>query len=379
MPDSNQYKLLGNGRLTIDLSALTSNWKKLRSLAKGAETSAVVKADAYGLGIERVVETLANAGCNTFFVATIQEGIKTRKINKAATIYVLNGFHAGMWDIYKKAKLMPILCSPENIEDFLAIEARNKKAALHIDTGMNRLGLSAKELSDLIEDEEKVSELNPIMLMSHFACADDPEHRLNKKQLAAFAIASLKFPNAKRSLANSAGIFLGPNAHYDITRPGISLYGGEAVNHVENPMKPVVKLESRILQIRQAKKGESVGYGATAKLSRDSLIATCGTGYADGYHRSASGSGVAMRKQKGTYGAGGMIGKYHVPLVGRVSMDLCAFDVSDVPSSTLAKAHWVEMLNKQIQVDHIARSAGTIGYEILTSLGNRYERVYVGG
>lgn len=387
MTDSPSTELFGNGRLTIDLNALVANWKKLGKIAraenKSNEAAAVIKANAYGLGIEEVVPALTNAGCKTFFVATITEGIRVRKKNKIARIYILNGFHSSVWSAYKKAKLTPVLCTPEDIEAFLQlpVTGRGKKneAALHIDTGMNRLGLSAAELAVLVGDEDKMAAFKPILIMSHFACADDPAHRLNKKQIAAFAMASLKFPDAKRSLANSAGIFLGPNAHYDLVRCGVSMYGGESVNDVPNPMKPVVKLETRILQLRYVKKGETVGYGATGKAKRDSIIATCGTGYADGYNRSASGAGVAMRKQKGTTGANGMIGNYVVPMMGRVSMDLCAFDVTDVSERILKKSQWIELLNKHILVDDVARSAGTIGYEVLTNLGQRYERVYVGG
>ena len=375
--------LYGNGRLTIDLGALVANWKKLGKIAKtenkNNEAAAVVKANAYGLGIEEVVPALSNAGCETFFVATIREGMRVRKKNKTARIYVLNGFHPSIWATYKKSKLTPVLCTPQDIEAFLELPGKKNEAALHIDTGMNRLGLSAAELSVLVNDEAKMSAFKPVLIMSHFACADDPAHRLNKKQIAAFAMATLKFPDAKRSLANSAGIFLGPNAHYDLVRCGVAMYGGEAVNDVPNPMKPVVKLETRILQLRYVKKGETVGYGATGKAKRDSIIATCGTGYADGYNRSASGAGVVMRKQKGTTGANGMIGNYLVPMMGRVSMDLCAFDVTEVPERILKKVQWIEMLNKHILVDDVARSAGTIGYEVLTNLGQRYERVYVGG
>lgn len=383
MTDSQNTELYGNGRLTIDLNALVANWKTLGKIAKGSnkdcEAAAVVKANAYGLGIEEVVPALTNAGCQTFFIATIKEGMRVRKVNKSARIFVLNGFHPSIWAAYKKSKLTPVLCTPQDIDAFLALTGKKNEAALHIDTGMNRLGLSAAELAVLVSDEEKMSAFKPVLIMSHFACADDPTHRLNKKQIAAFAMASLKFPDAKRSLANSAGIFLGPNAHYDLVRCGVAMYGGEAVNDVPNPMKPVVKLETRILQLRYVKKGETIGYGATGKAKRDSIIATCGTGYADGYNRSASGAGVAMRKQKGNEGANGMIGNYIVPMMGRISMDLCAFDVTDVPERILKKAEWIELLNKHILVDDVARSAGTIGYEVLTNLGQRYERVYVGG
>ena len=225
----------------------------------------------------------------------------------------------------------------------------------------------------------KVAALNPELVISHFACADDPAHPLNAKQIDAFTQAAKHFPNARKSLANSAGVFLGREAHFDLLRPGISLYGGDAVNNVPNPMKPVLRLEGRIIQLKQAKKGESVGYGAAEKLKRDTLIAVVGIGYADGLHRQASGAGTLFRNKTMSPGGMGMIGKHKVPILGRVSMDLTTFDVTDIPARTLAKTEWIDLINKDLRVDELGLAAGTIGYEILTSLGRRYERVYVGG
>ncbi len=254
------------------------------------------------------------------------------------------------------------------------------RAALHVDTGINRLGLTDEELEWLTGSPEIMARLNPELVISHFACADDPNNPMNDRQIEAFKAAAAHFPNARKSLANSAGVFLGRKAHFDLLRPGISLYGGEAVNDVKNPMKPVIRLEGRIIQKKTAKKGECVGYGATDKLARDSVLAVVAIGYADGFHRAISGSGTPLRKRPvSARAAKRMIGKHRVPIVGRVSMDMITLDVTDIPARTLAKTEWVDLINKDLRVDDLARSAGTIGYEILTSLGRRYERIYVGG
>ncbi len=194
---------------------------------------------------------------------------------------------------------------------------------------------------------------------------------------------SLLLPHISRKPANRSPTApvcsLAKQAHFDLLRPGISLYGGDAVNHVKNPMKPVMRLEGRIIQRKWAMKGETVGYGAAEKLKRDSLLAIVGIGYADGLHRAASGAGTLFRNKTHSPGGFGMIGKHRVPILGRISMDIATFDVTDVPERLLAKTDWIDLINKDLRVDHLAEAAGTIGYEILTSLGRRYERIYVGG
>ncbi len=368
-----------NGRLTVDLDAIIANWKKLAKQSAHGNCAAVVKADAYGLGAERVAAALYNAGCRDFFTATIHEGMIVRSIAPEARIYVFNGFHVGAEKDYRKHRLTPVINSPRGIENWLAKKRPSMRCALHIDTGMNRLGLTSDEFAALAADSARLKALNPELVISHFACADEPADPLNAAQIERFAAAAAHFPYARKSLANSAGVFLGRAAHFDLLRPGISLYGGDAVNNRPNPMKPVVRLEGRIIQRKWAKKGETVGYGAAEILKRDTLIAIVGIGYADGLHRQASGAGTLYRNRQLSPGGTGMIGKTRVPILGRVSMDLTAFDVTDVPVKTMATTDWIDFLNKDLRVDELGLAAGTIGYEILTSLGRRYERIYVGG
>lgn len=366
-----------NGRLTIDLGAIVANWQKLRGKAAHKQCAAVVKADAYGLGTQPVAQALYKAGCRDFFTATIGEGLLVRQVAPKARIHIFNGFNVKAEAEYRRHQLTPVINSPRGINNWTAKQRRGARPALHIDTGMNRLGLDAEELAWLLASPDLMKKLNPELIVSHFACADDPAHPLNAKQIGAFREAAVHFPGARASLANSAGVFLGKKAHFDLLRPGISLYGGDAVNDVKNPMKPVVRLEGRIIQMKQAKRGEGVGYGAAAVLQRDTKIAVIGIGYADGLHRQASGAGTTLRNHRIGTGGCSMIGRYRAPILGRISMDLTALDVTDVPERVLAKTEWVDLINKQLRVDELAASAGTIGYELLTSLGQRYERIYV--
>ncbi|MCB1439303.1 MAG: alanine racemase [Nitratireductor sp.] len=368
-------------RLTIDLGAIAENWKRLDRKSGKAETGAAVKADAYGLGARQVVPALLKAGCRTFFVATPAEGAEVRKLAPKSDIVVLNGFDPALGNLFKSKKLTPVLNSLADMVAWTDGGQPGAGCAIHIDTGMNRLGLSPAELKVFLGNLPLVSALKPTIVMTHPACADDPGHPMNARQLAAFEEAASHFPYARKSMANSATILSNRKACFDLTRPGIALYGGAAVSGVKNPMKPVVKLELPILQVRHARKGETVGYGATHRLKRDTLIVTAGAGYADGILRSASGSGVAMRqntrKTKGVPGASAMIGKYALPILGRVSMDSITLDASGVPAATLKRASHVEILNRHLTIDDLAIAAGTIGYEVLTSLGLRYERIYL--
>ncbi|MDJ0614509.1 MAG: alanine racemase C-terminal domain-containing protein, partial [Rhizobiaceae bacterium] len=251
-----------------------------------------------------------------------------------------------------------------------------RPCAIHVDTGMNRLGLDMDEARALANDPAAIKKTGATLLMSHLACADDPDHPLNASQLENFRELTSLFKTPRPSFANSAAILSKPETHFELTRPGIAMYGGEAVNDIPNPMKPVVKAETRILQIRNSKKGDAVGYGAAHVLERDSKVAICSAGYADGYHRASSGCGVPLRGANST-GGFGQLGDHKVPLIGRVSMDLTAFDVTDVPDADLKNANWIELFGPNILVDDAARASGTIGYELLTGLGGRYQREYV--
>jgi alanine racemase len=359
------------GRLTIDLDALAANWLDLAERASGAATGAVVKGDAYGVGITPAARALAEVGCHTFFVALPDEGPKVRAAVADAAIYVLGGLVPGAGAVYEGADLRPVLSSRPEIDEWLALRRQGLRtsAALHVDTGMNRLGLTLGETRKLAEARDFAESLGLSLVMSHLACADTPDHPLNRKQLAAFRAVRTLLPTIPASLANSAGTFLGSEYHFDVVRPGIALYGAAAVNGVENPMRPVATLEAMVLQVREVKAGETVGYGAAETLRRPSRIAVLGVGYADGYHRAA---GASDRR----VGASAFIRGRPAPLLGRVSMDLIAIDVTDIPG--VARGDWAELFGRNIALDEVAARADTIGYELLTSLGHRYRRIYRG-
>jgi alanine racemase len=359
---------LAGGRLTVDLDALVANWRALSDRARGAATSAVVKGDAYGIGLEPAARALAEAGCQTFFVALPEEGLRLRDAVRDATIYVLAGLVKGAAAAYEAAGLRPVLGSWPEIEEW-ATSRRGTAggAGLHVDTGMNRLGLTLAEARKLAEHRTLRDAVSPGLVMSHLACADTPAHPLNRRQLATFRAVRALFPEVPASLANSAGILLGPEYHFDLTRPGIALYGGAPAEGAA--LRTVVRLEARILQIRDEKAGETVGYSAAETLRRPSRVAIVGVGYADGYHRAAGSDDQHPGARAYLHGAA-------VPLVGRVSMDLTAIDVTDLPDA--ARGDWVELFGPHVPLDEVARRAGTIGYELLTGLGRRYARRYLG-
>jgi alanine racemase len=366
-------------RLTIDLGALTENWRMLKKASGKARTGAAVKGDGYGLGIEAVVPALYDAGCRDMFVATADEGMLARQFAPEARIFVLAGVWPGVEAQFFSHDLVPVLVSEEQIACWTNAVAfdEERPCALMVDTGMNRLGLSVEEALALADDPTRPASFSPVLLMSHLACASDPSHPQNRKQLQSFQTLAKAYEGVDSSLANSPGIHLGPEYHFEVTRPGIAIYGGEAIDGVKNPYLPVVTAETRILQIRQGKAGEPVSYGAAHVLSRDSRLAIVSTGYADGYHRALSGSGVPLRNtiEKGGFG---FIAGRRVPVVGRITMDLTIFDVTDVPENEIRAGDYIELFGANIALDEAARAAGTIGYELLTSLGNRYQRAHIG-
>ncbi|WP_425418829.1 alanine racemase [Oricola indica] len=369
---------LAGARLTIDLDALVANWRDLSERSSPAKCAAVVKADAYGLGVEHVVPVLMKAGCETFFVALPEEGVAVRRIAPKADIFILNGVHAQSAATMVEASLIPVLSGIEQIElwaRFCRERWLHAPCAIGVDTGMNRLGLTVEEALAFRARNIADHLVSPVLVMSHLACGDAPDHPLNKQQRESFQRVAAAFDDIDSSLANSAGIFLGDGFLFDVTRPGIALYGGRASGTGQNPVRPVVSLHARIAQIRQVPKGETVSYGATQTLARDSRIATVSVGYADGYPRAGSGAGVPLREAV-TDGQSGFIDGRHVPLVGRITMDLTLFDVTDVDEESLAEG-WIELIGPNIPLDEAAQAAGTIGYELLTSLGKRYERRYL--
>jgi alanine racemase len=359
------------GRVTIDLGALADNWRMLSRLAGPAATAAVVKADAYGIGLEPAARALAKAGCKTFFVALADEGVRLRACVSDAIVYILNGLPPGGAAAFSEGRLRPVLSSWPELEEWATWRSQGgpSGAAIHVDTGMNRLGLAMGDARRLAEDFDLMSAIAPDLLMSHLACADEPKHPKNRQQLAGFNEVRALFPDIPASLANSAGIFLGSDYHFDLVRPGISLYGGEAVLGQASATRTVATLEARVLQIREVAANERIGYGATESIGRPGRIAVLGVGYADGYHRRAGSSDVRP-------GARGYVNGRYAPLVGRVSMDLIAIDVTDIDG--VRRGDWVELLGTNVPVDEVARHAETIGYELLTALGRRYLRTYVG-
>lgn len=367
-------------RLTIDLGAIADNWRDMAKLSGKARTAAVVKADAYGLGIEDVGQALYHAGARDFFVAVPTEGATLRPYAPEARIFVLSGIWPGQEEIFFDHDLVPVIASEEQLAFWMALlsERGPYPCALHVDTGFNRLGLTLEDALALADDVSRPQSLEPVLVMSHLACGDDPASPMNRQQLEKFQKLSAAFEGIDCSLSASAGIFLGPDYHFDLTRPGIALYGGEAFSGAENPMRPVVKAEARILQIRDAKAGETVSYGASHVLQRDSRLAVASVGYADGYLRNLSGSGIALRGQ-GIAGAEGVISGHRVPVIGRVTMDLTVFDLTDLPEKAARSGDYIELFGAAMPIDDVARAAGTIGYELLTGLGLRYERLYLEG
>jgi alanine racemase len=357
------------GILTIDLGAIAANWRALGARAPSAECAAVVKADAYGCGIAQVVPALATAGCRTFFVAHLDEARRARAAASDAVVYVLNGLLPGSAPAYAQANLRPVIGSRAEFEEWSAFRAASGwrgEAALHFDTGMNRLGFSEGDAAELAAGLGKDHGI--ALVMSHFACSEE-DHPLNALQVARFRAVRGHFPDIPGSLSNCSGVFLVPSAHHDLVRPGVALYGANPLPGRPNPMQPVVSLHGRIVQTREIPAGATVGYSATWTARRPSRLAVVSVGYADGFLRGASASDVKV-------GAEAIVAGRRCPLAGRVSMDLIVVDVTDVEERLVSRGNLVTLLGEGIGVDDLAARAGTIGYEVLTSLGRRYRRVY---
>ncbi|MBI2241495.1 MAG: alanine racemase [Magnetospirillum gryphiswaldense] len=359
------------GILSVDLDAIAANWRLLAARAPAAEAAAVVKADAYGLGAAPVARTLRTAGCKTFFVATIDEGIALRPHVGNARIFILGGPLPGTASDFVEHGLIPVLNSPDQVglwSGFARAQGIPLPAALHLDTGMSRLGLDAPAVALLAADKRHLDGVGTVLVISHMACADEPGHTKNAGQLAAFKDLSGQLAlDAPRSLAASSTIFLGSDYHFDLIRPGAALYGLNPVPGQPNPLRPVVRLSGRILQVRDVDTPQTVGYGATHRFASKGRVATVACGYADGLFRSLGNRGF------------GVIGGIKVPVVGRISMDLTTFDVSAVPADAAHPGAMIELIGPDHDADQLAEEAGTIGYEVLTSLGRRYLRDYVGG
>lgn len=358
------------GVLTIDLAAILANWRELAARVTPAECAAVVKADAYGCGLPQVVGALAKAGCKTFFVAHVAEARQVRAVAPEAVVYVLNGLPPGAAAAFADARARPVIGSLAELaewDSFCTANGWREGAALHFDTGMNRLGLSAEEAEPLAM-RAKMPDHGITLVMSHFACADAPDHPLNRRQVQVFREIRMMFRGTASSLANSAGIFLGASSHCDIVRPGLALYGANPTPGQPNPMRPVVELRGRIAQVRAVPRGATVGYGAAWTAAKASRIAIVSIGYGDGYSR--AGSGV------GGKGAEVIVAGRRCPVIGRISMDLLAVDITALPETSVRRGDWATFIGCEIGVDDVAAMAGTIGYEVLTNLGRRFHRVW---
>jgi alanine racemase len=343
--------------LDIDLGAIVANWRALQVRHPSGPVAGVVKADAYGLGARPVAAALYAAGCRSFFVAYLDEALAVRDVVPDAMLAVLSGLLPGTEDVYAAHSLTPVLGSLDEIARW-----RGGDAILHVDTGMSRLGLDAAALAVLAQDRGRLDGMTIRYVMSHLVASEAPDDPINELQRQRFAAARSVLPPAPASLANSSGIFLGAAFGSDLARPGAALYGINPTPGHPNPMRDVVRLSVRVLAVRDIPDGASVGYNATWTASRPTRIATAALGYADGFHRSLSGRGSACFD--GT----------PVPLVGRVSMDLTTFDVTDHPA--VQPGCLLDVIGPHLSPDAVAAAAGTNGYEVLTSLGRRFQRVY---
>lgn len=365
------------GALSIDLSAIQANWRLISTrLGADAAASAVIKANAYGLGASAVGPALYRAGCREFFVATPDEAVAAREyLPDDAVVYVLGGVRPGLEQEFIERRLTPVLFTLEAVvrwREALERTGATAPSALKVDTGMTRMGLSRTECRALLADPGLLRGAQPSLFMSHLACADEPAHPMNGTQLAEFraycAQVRALVPGVRCSLANSSGIFLGADWHFEQVRPGAALYGFNPQPTADNPMHPVVQLDLPVLQLRDVEGDVSVGYGASARLSSPARVAVVAGGYADGLHRTI-----------GRQAEGEVMGR-RVPTVGRISMDTAVFDVTGVPLPADADDLYVQVLNRDLTLNLAHERAGALGYEVLTSLGSgRYRRRYLGG
>ncbi|CAI3922123.1 Alanine racemase (Alr) (PDB:1BD0) [Commensalibacter communis] len=357
------------GELYVDLSAIVQNYHSLQKKVAPAQCGAVVKANAYGLGMVPVAKALAKAGCKEFFVAHLDEGIALRNIlGKEYLIYVLHGVPYGTESIFLKHYLIPILNDIHQLQRWSSLckdHQTSYAAGVQFDTGMSRFGIGQDELSNLQQVDWSI--FHPILVMSHLACADTPNHIANQHQLEQFHILKQLIPNCRSSLAASSGIFLGNDWHFDIVRPGVALYGGNPTPSQPNPMKNVISLQGKIIQTRHISKGAFIGYGASFTATKDMRLALISIGYADGFFRAFSNKiSATSPKFPGT----------PLALLGRVSMDSLCLDITNLPEVAIQVGDKIEIIGDHCSIDTLAQEADTIGYEILTSLGNRYHRIY---
>lgn len=355
--------------LTVDLDAVRENYRRLKVRLGGVRCAGVVKADGYGLGAAPVAMALAREGCDIFFVAHLGEGISLRRaLGAAPAIHVLNGIPPGVEGKAVAAGLTPVVNSIGQLAAWRQAArnaGKNLPVTVQVDSGMSRLGMAPSEVEAAITDRQAFDGLDVTLVMSHLACADEPAQPANEAQRLAFERLRAKLPGAAASLANSSGIFLGTSYQFDLARPGAALYGINPKPDEENPMLPVVRLEAKVIQTRTLPAGAGVGYGHIFHAGQPMEAATLSLGYADGWHRSAA--------------AAAFFDGVRLPFIGRVSMDSIVLDISALPAGRLKEGDRVELIGPSQTIDEVAAVAGTIGYEVLTSLGRRLHRRYVGG
>ncbi|MCF4164946.1 alanine racemase [Zavarzinia compransoris] len=359
-------------RLTVDLGAIAENWRRLAALATPAVTGAAVKGDAYGLGAARVAPALHAAGCRHFFVAHLGEALTLRPLLPVASeVLVLHGIPAGTAREFVAHGVTPVLNSLGDIEAWHGAArhaGRRLAAMLHVDTGMCRTGLSAAEVATLAAEPERLDGIALSVVMSHLSCADDRDNPMTARQRARLIEIAARIGHRGRlALANSAGVMWGPDYHFDMVRPGIALYGGNPIPADPSPVVPVVRLEAGILQRREIDRPEAVGYGAVHKVERPTRVATVAVGYADGYLRAAGNRGQAL------------IAGREVAILGRISMDLMTIDVTDVPEHLCRPGMPITLIGDGLTIDRVAAAMDTVSYELLTRLGRRFARQYLGG
>jgi alanine racemase len=354
--------------LTVDLGAVRRNYRAVRAAFGGAEVAGVVKANAYGLGIDALAPALAHEGCRTFFVATAAEAFELRALLPDAAIHVFDGIQPGEEADFAEQRILPVLNSLQQIELWRALalaKGRRLPADLHLDTGMSRLGLDTAEQKRLLARPDHLKGIELDAVISHLAVAEDPSNPMNEAQRMAFAGIAGGLPGRRLSLANSSGVFLGAAFHFDLARVGVALYGANPTPGAPSPVAQVIRLQGRILQVRSVDAARSVGYGATHRVSRPSRIATVALGYADGYPLAMSNLGTAF------------LDNHEIPVVGRVSMDLTTVDVTDLPEGLAAPGRLVDFIGADNSIDAVAARAKTIPYTILTGLGRRLHRIYL--
>jgi len=354
--------------LTIDLGAVRENYRRLKMRLDGRACGAVVKANGYGLGAAEVSRALMQEGCDTFFVAHLSEGLDLRAaIGDGPTIYVLNGLAPGGEADAAAAGLRPVLNSLDQLSAWRSAAAaagRTLPAAVQVDSGMSRLGMAPSEVEEIAGSNDAFGGIEVTLVMSHLACADEPEHPANELQRINFEALRRMLPPAPASFANSSGIFLGEPFHFDLGRPGVALYGVNPTPGEPNPMLAVVRLEVKVVQTREIGDGVGIGYGYASRARLSMRLATIALGYADGWHRRAAGAAWLEGER--------------LPFAGRVSMDSIILDITSLPPGRLKAGDLVELIGPMQTVDDVADYAGTIGYEVLTGLGNRFHRVYRG-